>query len=600
MPDLICLSEVGHSYGAEALFEHLDLTVRAGERLGLIGANGSGKSTLLRIIAGLISPETGRRVAHGDPHVALVAQDETFAPETTARELLAAAQPGGREAGGDCSPAVIAALEAHDLAAIADQPIGQLSGGWRKRVAIAVGLITDPDLLLLDEPTNHLDLSAIWSLQERLQGLRCAVVIISHDRWFLDRVVGRMVELGACYPAGLFQHPGDYRGFVNAREVFLDGQRATQQRLANRLRREDAWLARRPKARTTKAVARIRQAEVLRSDLAAVQRRNAAGQRSPDFDFQATGRRGNELVVAEGIAKSYGDKTIFADLDCTLAPGCCLGLIRLNGSGKTTLMQVLAGTLAPDCGRLRHAHGLRLATFSQDRRDLDPQRSLRRTLCPQGDQVAWGGGSMHIAAYARRFLFGGHQLDQPVASLSGGEQARLLIALLMLQPADLLLLDEPTNDLDIPSLEVLEEALLDFPGAVVLITHDRFLLDRVCDQLIALDGQGAAWPVADMQQWEQARGRQAAAQAADPGPAVAAAGPAAPALTWPEQKELRGLPERIERAEARLAALEQRSQDPVIGTDPQALLSLSADIQALQDTIDGLYARWEDLSAREG
>ncbi|MFW5860339.1 MAG: ABC-F family ATP-binding cassette domain-containing protein [Planctomycetota bacterium] len=593
MAELVSLTGIAHAFGAEPLFAGIDLAVADDERLGLIGANGSGKSTLLRILAGTLEPEEGRRVCRGEPHVVCVDQHVDFPEQATVASALHAAH----HETSDLPAAVLKALDEHGFAD-PDQPVATLSGGRRKRLALVRALLAEPDLLLLDEPTNHLDSAGVDWLEQTLRGARFAAVMVTHDRWFLDRVASRIVELGAQFPGGRFTAAGGYSDFLAAREAFLAGQRSQQERLDNRMRREEVWLARRPKARTTKAVARIKQADQLRDELDAVRQRNAAG-RSAAIDFQATGRRGNELVVATDIARAYGEHQVFAGLDCTLAPGECLGLAGANGSGKSTLLHVLAGDLSPDAGSVEHATALRPVVFTQDRSRLDPTATLRRTLCPNGETVQFAGRNVHLIAYARRFLFPPHRLDQPVGSLSGGEQARLLIALLMLEPADLLLLDEPTNDLDIPALEVLETALDEFPGAIVLVTHDRYLLDRLCDRIIGLDGHGGAHHRTSFAEWERTRHTLSAATRAPAAPPTPEARPQpSGGLDWNEQKELRGIEGRIQTAEARLAEHEQRMADPAVYTDPAAVSSLTAAIEAARERVDALYRRWEELESR--
>ncbi len=591
MAELVSLTGIAHAFGAEPLFTGIDLAVGENERLGLIGANGSGKSTLLRILAGTLAPEEGRRVCRGEPHIVCVDQHDTFPDQATVASALHA-EPGTA----DLPAAVLKALDEHGFAD-PDQPVATLSGGRRKRLALLRALLAEPDLLLLDEPTNHLDSAGVDWLEQTLRCARFAAVMVTHDRWFLDRVANRIVELGAQFPGGRFTAAGGYSDFCAAREVFLAGQRSQQERLDNKMRREEAWLARRPKARTTKAIARIKQADQLRDELDAVRQRNAAG-RSAAIDFQATGRRGNELLVATGIAKAYGAHQVFAGLDCTLAPGECLGLAGANGSGKSTLLHVLAGQLAPDEGSVGHAAALRPVIFTQDRSRLDPAATLRHTLCPNGETVHFAGRNVHLIAYARRFLFPPQRLDQPVGSLSGGEQARLLIALLMLEPADLLLLDEPTNDLDIPALEVLETALEEFPGAIVLVTHDRYLLESLCDRVIGLDGQGGAHHRTSFAEWEQTRHLLGERTATPPPANDTPTPPRASGLDWNEQKELRGIEGRIQTAEARLEEHEQRMADPTVYTDPAAVVSLSAEIEAARARVDALYQRWDELESR--
>lgn len=594
MPEaLVTLRAVAKTWAGAPCFEGLDLVVHEGARLALVGANGSGKSTLLALVAGTVAPDEGERHVRRDLVAAVVAQADSQPSSCGAREVLEQALANRGLADHERAARVSRLLG--ELAwPDPEQDVATLSGGWRKRLALARGLVGEPDLLLLDEPTNHLDLDGVLWLEATLDRYPGTVVVVSHDRWFLDRVANRVVEIGRLFPGGAFAATGGWSDFRRAREAFVAQERERQASLANKMRREEAWLARRPKARTTKSVSRIRAAEELRQELGDVGRR-LASERQAGIDFSATGRRANELVVAEAITKAWAGVPCFSGLDLALGPGDRLGLVGGNGSGKTTLLRVLSGSLAADQGCVRHAHGLRAVVFSQDRGRLEPSQTLHQHLCPVGgDAVVFRDAQLHVRAYANRFLFAPQQLDQPVASLSGGEQARLLIALMMLEPADLLVLDEPTNDLDILSLEILEERLLDFPGAVILVSHDRFLVDRVCTRLIALDGVGTAY--ANYGQWQavyQADGRSQPESVRKPTASAVVSG--AP-LSWAEQKELRNLTGRIEQAERLLERRAEALADPAVVTDPvrlQAAMEAQAEAQA---EVDRLYERWGELA----
>ena len=503
MTVLLSSQALSKAYGPRPLFHDVSMDLRAGERVGLIGPNGAGKSTLLKVLAGLETPDQGTVALRRTARLGYLPQEDVFELDRTVAEIMAEALAGDQAEEREQATRIAISLTKAGFPG-GDQKAGTLSGGWRKRLAVARQLVRDPDLLLLDEPTNHLDLEGILWLEELLQGASFAYVVVSHDRYFLENVTNQVMELDRVYPEGYLRTPGTYSEFLTRREEFLAGQARQEEALANKVRREVEWLRRGAKARTGKSSARIEEAGRLAVDLKALQARNApAG--AVDIDFVSTGRKSTKLLVAEELAKTLGGRPLFAGLSLTLTPGTKLGLLGPNGSGKSTLLRVLAGQAPPDAGTVVPAEGLRVVTFEQDRRQLERSAPLRRALAPNADVVLYRGRSYHITAWAKRFLFRLEQLDLPVGDLSGGEQARILIARLMLHPADLLLLDEPTNDLDIASLEVLEEGLEDFPGALVLVTHDRSLLDRLCTDILGLDGEGGARLFADFTQWTAAQ-----------------------------------------------------------------------------------------------
>jgi ABC transport system ATP-binding/permease protein len=636
-PLLLSCEAVSKAYGALPLFTELSLGLRRGDRVGLIGPNGSGKSTLLRILAGIDEPDRGSRTVRRLVRVGHVAQDPVLPEDRTVeavlREGLAAAGEAGAAgavAGGGVFElerrvgAVMGRAGFHDPS----QLVASLSGGWRKRLAIARELVHEPDVLLLDEPTNHLDLDGILWLEGVLDSAPLAFLVVSHDRSFLEHVASRMLELNRAYPRGLLEADGSYSDFLVKRDEVLGNQAEYQATLANKVRREVEWLRQGAKARTTKSRARIAAAGRLIGELAEVKARTL--ERTAGLELTASGRKTRKLLTASGLVKDLGGHRVLDGVSLALGPGQRLGLLGPNGSGKTTLLGLLAGTLAPDAGVIERADALRVVRFEQDRGSLEPAMSLRRALAPAGDAVLFGDRSLHVAAWARRFLFSAEQLDTPVGRFSGGERARILIARLMLQPADLLLLDEPTNDLDIPTLEVLEENLVDFPGALVLVTHDRLLLDQVATHVLALDGAGHATSYADCAQWEAARktagGRQAASaasvasataataptppvaaipqqcgrmQATAPG-AVPATAASARRLSYRERREWEAMEGRILAAEESLAEEQRAVADPVVATDAVALAERWQRLEAARAEVELLYARWAELEGKIG
>ena len=600
MPPTMLLSceSISKSYGVKPLFADLSLGLSEGDHVGLIGPNGSGKSTLLKILAGLDEPDRGSRSVRRQVRIGYVPQEPSFSAAHTVEEALSSVLLDEGLDPHEHGSRMAKALSLGGFVRV-DQSVATLSGGWKKRLAIAQSLMLEPDVLLMDEPTNHLDVEGILWLERVLQAEPHAFLVVSHDRKFLESVASRIWELNRCYPNGVFQANGRYSDFLEQRDAVLQAQADYQASLANRVRREVEWLRRGPKARTTKAKARVDAAGQLIDELQTLESRQ--GQSPAGIDFTASGRKSKQLLVATGLGKSLGGRPIVTGLDLQLGPGERIGLLGPNGSGKTTLLKLLAGTLQPDTGSITRADRLRVVTFEQHRESLDPRATLRRSLVPAGDAVVYQDRSIHVISWAKRFLFKPEQLDLPVSRLSGGEQARLLIARLMLQPADLLILDEPTNDLDIPTLDVLEDSLLEFTGALVLVTHDRWLLDRISTRLLALDGTGCAQWFADYAQWEAAQSRNAG-DARRSAPADVVNAVKAPSkrkgLSYREQQEWEKIEEQILKAEEIVAACQTAANDPAIASSAGTLQERYAALHTAQADVERLYARWAELDEK--
>ena len=595
MAPLLSLNGVGKSFGSAPLFSNITLHVSEGERRGLIGPNGSGKSTLLKIMAGLLEADAGLRTVRKLTRIAFVPQEPEFPPGATAGQVLEEALPRHGLDEAERAAAINVTLGKAGFAD-GDASVETLSGGWKRRLSIARELIRNPGLLLLDEPTNHLDLDGIIWLEKLLKAAPFASVVVSHDRYFLENVASEMAEINRAYPDGIFTAAGAYADFLEKREAFLEAQSQQQASLANKVRREVEWLRRGPKARTGKSRARIDAARELIGELAEVTARNARA--TTQIDFSASGRKTKKLIRAEAISKELGGRKLFRDLSFSLSPGMRVGLAGPNGSGKTTLLRILKGELRPDAGDIERADGLRVVYFDQGREQLDPAAPLRDGLGAHGDSVIYRDRPIHIAGWAKRFLFRPEQLDTPVGRFSGGERARIIIARLMLQPADVLLLDEPTNDLDIPTLEVLEDSLTDFPGALVLVTHDRYMLDRVSSVVLGLDGEGGSDVFADYSQWEQARSVKPARperETPQPRPEPSAS---RKKLSYLDAREWEQMEQRIMEAEQELEARRQALQAPEVVSDPFALRQRYEELQAAEAAVERLYARWAELEAK--
>ena len=634
MAALLTAGGIAKHFAARTLFTSVSVTVEDGERLALIGPNGSGKSTLIRILAGLEDSDGGTISVRRGLRTAYVAQSDNFPAGATVRSAVVSTLESAAAAG-----KLPHLHDHHELELAAEMTLGRLgienldalceglSGGQRKRLSIARALAQDPGLILLDEPTNHLDVEGIDWLEETLSAGEFASIVITHDRAFLESTATRIVELSPAYPEGTFTVQGGYGEFLRRKTEFLEAQARQEQALTAQVKEDLRWLSRGAKARRTKSKSRIDASYDRMDELAELRARNAPAQ-AAQIDFSSTDRQTQKLLVGRGLSKTLGGRKLFENLDILLSPGTKLGLMGPNGAGKSTLIRLLTGEMesdpptpamlrdeaaiadelphgTPPLGTVKRADKLRIVLFSQHRTELDPELTLAETLSPT-DGVIYRGRSLHIATWAQMFLFGKDQLRTPIRSLSGGEQARVHIARLMLEPADVLILDEPTNDLDLASLDVLEESLEEFPGAVVLITHDRAMLDRLATRVLALDGRGGARYFADYPQWQ--RLHKAGTFSVAPGdrakppeattPAAAAA-PARKKLSYKEQQELAGLEPAIAAAEAELKSSEEELNDPDVLGDHRRVTAVSHRMAEIQTKLATLYARWEELEARK-
>lgn len=602
MAILINAHQLKKSFGARPLFDGLTFSIDAGERIGLIGPNGAGKSTLLKILAGRETVESGTLSVQRGLKIGFLEQVPKFTAGATVQSSIMEASHDPFEWEEIArAQELMSKLSLTDNGIINEEtPVDQLSGGWKKRVALARELLKQPDLLLLDEPTNHLDVESILWLEELLATASFATLTITHDRLFLQRISNRIIELDRKNPGGLLSVKGDYLKYLELKDALVAAQAQTETKLRNTLRRETEWLRRGAKARTTKQQARIDRHGELSKEVDELAYRNA--NLSLRLDFQGVDKNPKKLIEAKGISKSYNGQVIVPKFDLVVGPKSRIGLLGKNGCGKSTLLRMLIGEEKPDTGEVFRSDALKVAWFEQNRESLDPDETLAKTLCPRGDHVDFRGARVHIKGYLDRFLFTPMQMEMKVGKLSGGEQSRLLVARLMLQEANVLVLDEPTNDLDIATLDVLEEVLQDFQGAVMLVSHDRYFLDQVSKEIYAFEDNKII-SFAGVQQWEAWHADQALKPASSKSSsnekATAKNDDSAPAkkkkLSYKEQLEFDSMEANIQKAESKLEELTLESQKPEYSTNASKLNEVIRELEKAQKEVDRLYARWAEL-----
>jgi len=598
---LITLTDIQLAYGHHPLLDHADFAIQAGERIGLIGRNGAGKSSLLRLLDGRTLPDDGDIARNSGLRVATVEQEPELDENATVFDVVCNVE--GDHEDWQRPSRVRSMLE--KLGLPADAQIAGLSGGTRKRVALARALVEEPDLLLLDEPTNHLDFDGIAWLEDMLRSWRGAAVIITHDRRFLDAVTTRIVELDR---GRLLSFPGNFSQWQERKAQWLESERLEQARFDKLLAQEEVWIRKGVEARRTRNEGRVRRLESLRVQRA--ERRERIGDVSLAL---AEGQRSGKLVAElEHVGKTFGDKVVVDDYTTTILRGDRIGIIGPNGAGKTTLLKLILGEMQPDTGTTRLGTNVAVAYFDQMRAQLDENASLVDIISPGSEWVEIGGTRKHVMTYLGDFLFSPARAGSPVRSLSGGERARLLLARLFARPANVLVLDEPTNDLDIETLELLEELLQEYAGTVLLVSHDRAFLNNVVTQTIAYEGNGH-WRdyVGGYDEWvaqrpapvAPAEDADVAAKPADDSAARAKAARPKPAKAtkinaW-DLRELEGLPDAIAALEAQQAELASKLADGSLYRDaPAEVERINGELAKLESELEEKFARWELLEAR--
>jgi len=624
---LVALDQVSVAFGHLPLLGDATFRIDRGERVSVLGRNGAGKSTLLRIIsgeqtadAGTVWSEPGLRLARLDQDVPIATDRTVFDVVADAlgdlSELVARYHHTAVEVAERSTPALLEKLGRlqHDLERAdgwrieqrvelvlsrlelpSDARVDTLSGGWRRRVLLARALAAEPDVLLLDEPTNHLDLDAVIWLETFLADYPGALVFVTHDRAFLQRVATRIVEIDR---GRLTSWPGDYATFLRKKDEWLANEAIAQEKFDKRLAEEEVWLRQGVKARRTRNEGRVRALMAMREERAA--RRELPG--TVRLQIERSRPSGQMVIEAEGVTKAFGSKEVVRDFSARIMRGDRIGLIGPNGSGKTTLLRLLLGELLPDAGEIRHGAGVEIAYYDQQREQLDPERTVFDTLGDGNDTVNVNGGSRHVNAYLRDFLFPAERAQSPVKALSGGERNRLLLARLFTRPANLLVLDEPTNDLDLETLELLEAQLAEWTGTLLLVSHDRAFLDNVVTSTIVFEGSGRVQEyLGGYADWVRQRtpvapAKASASEPAERRPAVRAA---PKKLSYREQRELDELPARIEALEAEQRALGTAIADPEFYRQPAAAITAALDrTQAIERELLALYTRWEVLDSR--
>jgi len=621
---LINLVDVDYSVGGPLLLEHASLAIERGERIAVVGRNGEGKSTLLRLVAGEIRPDSGEVRAEGGVRIARLAQEVPHELSGDVFDVVAGAlghigallaefhhlshrldEPGATNAlakvqaaidaerGWNVDQRVTEVLARLGLPEGAD--FAALSGGMKRRVLLARALVIDPDVLLLDEPTNHLDIEAIAWLEEMLLGFAGSLVFVTHDRRFLRAPATRIVEIDR---GSVTSWPGDYENYLRRREERAHAEAQANALFDRKLAQEEVWIRQGIKARRTRNEGRVRALEAMRRERLA--RRGKVG--TAKIDVGSAAPSGRRVIDVDDIRFAYGDRVIVDGLTTTIQRGDRVGLIGANGSGKTTLLRLLLGEIAPQRGEVTLGSGIEIAYFDQHRTQLNEALNALDNVAEGREYIEINGARKHAIGYLQDFLFSPERARAPITALSGGERNRLLLAKLFAKPSNLLVMDEPTNDLDIETLELLEELLAAYPGTLLLVSHDREFIDDVVTSTLVLEGGGRVGEyVGGYSDWVR-QAKPVAPTKVESAPKERRAEPLPPPakrkLSWKDARELEALPARIEQLEGDLAAMNARLEDPAFyRQDSAAIVAANAEMAAKQAELDEAYARWQSLEA---
>lgn len=604
MSQLISVNKLSKSFAGKTLFSGVQFGIFEKDRIGFVGPNGAGKSTLLKILAGLEQADAGDVVKRKGLRLAYLPQSPTFKSDETILSALMNAVDDNY----DLLAKAYEYLSKLNLIQFGEDFLAEkLSGGWQKKLAIARELIKDPELFIFDEPTNHLDVTSILWLEEFINDASWASVVITHDRLFLQRISNKIFDLDPQNPNPLIVFSGDYLKYLDEKELLLAGQRAREDRLKNVMARETEWLRRGAKARQTKQKARIERAGDLSSEVKNLAEKNR--QRNIDIEFKDAERNPQKLIELKNVTKKLNSRILFEDVNYMVTPKTRLALLGDNGCGKSTLLKVIVGSLQPDSGEVYRAENLKINYFEQTRETLNFNQSVLKNICPEGDYVDFQGQFVFGRSYLERFQFPRQQHDLPVGKLSGGEQARLRIAQMMLQKSQVLILDEPTNDLDLSTLLVLQEALREFNGAVILVTHDRFFMDAVAKDILAFvpvsENENKIEKFSGYFQWEEwfSQWEQEQDAKSKKSATISEAGSteATPTrkkkLSFKDQHDYETIEAKLQKLEEDLSGKESLMHSAEVMANSKRLEELYKEVSALQGEIERLYNRWSELEA---
>ncbi len=598
MTPVLSLQNIAKSFGSKTLFKNLSFGIFPGEKVGLLGSNGAGKSTLLKIIAKTVMPDCGQVHRRKNLSLCYVPQTEDFDDNPSAQQFI---EQKLKAAGIEPEEAALQAIIGLGIAGFEDLQVmsSSLSGGWKKRLQLAVAIAMNPELLILDEPTNHLDWEGLIWIENWLKSYKGSLILVSHDRQFLANLCQRTIEIHTAYENGVLSFNLGYEKFLDKKSEYLESQIRLESRLSNRAHRELEWLRAGVKARTTKSRSRVKEAHDLLNKVSDVKDRNRSTKPRSTLTIDATQRLSKKLIDLKEVTIGYPETPLIKEVTIMLGPKACLGILGSNASGKTTLIKTLLQQVPPLSGTLKFAENLKIVYFEQNRSHLPMDKNLMQFLGDGGDFVFFQENSIHVAAYANRFLFPSEKMQLPIAQLSGGEQARLLIAKNLLQPADILILDEPTNDLDVETIEVLESSLADFKGLTILVSHDRYFLKRLSHKFLGILPEQSWGVFSSVEQWLNTKKTTLTQTNTHLEPISVQKKVKKVKLSYKEKQQLKTIESDITQTELELEQAQVRIQDSDLMSDHEALNTLTAEIQQLQEKIDHLYSLWNTLEEKK-